>query len=65
MPISIIINMPIKRLNFFFFSAGRSLQCKASESREETINTASYGGFKPVHKEVLGEVDRGVTGKLL
>lgn len=57
--------MPIKRLNFFFFSAGRSLQCKASESREETINTASYGGFKPVHKEVLGEVDRGVTGKLL
>ena len=32
-------------------------------SKKRTINTKDFGGFKEVHKEVLDEVDRKVTGR--
>ena len=58
--------MPIKRPVFFFSQPGDRYTVKLERvEKKQTINTASYGGFKPIHKEILGEVDRDVTGKLL
>ncbi|XP_066933733.1 uncharacterized protein [Clytia hemisphaerica] len=33
-------------------------------TKKRTINTKNFGGFKEVHKEVLNEVDREVTGSV-
>ena len=34
-------------------------------SKQDTINTADFEGFKEVHQTVLEEVDRDVTGKII